>query len=589
MKNKRIVKISSLLVTVVMLLCCMAPPAFAQDGDTASTASTTQAEQTDTVSTAATGAGWVQMAPMHEARYTFQTVVADGKIYAVGGSNSSGCLSSIEEYDPLTNVWTTKAAMTTPRAKFQVKVVNGKVYAIGGFNSSSQNLSSVEEYDPLTNVWTTKASMHTGRNDFQAIVNNGKIYVIGGISDGDTISSVEEYDPNLNTWTTKASLNMQRSNFQTEVINGKIYAIGGHYFDGYKVCLCPLEEYNLENNLWTTQASMIEPRYHFQTNVIGDNIYAIGGIATQTSKIISSVENCQIGTGSWINQASMSSSRRDLQSIVVDGKIYAIGGQNESEYLSSMEEYDITTGTWIAKEPMSTPRCCFYVEIVNGIIYAIGGENSTGALSSVEAYAVEQPSLTITPSSDKVTVGDSFTATVAIHNVANICAEDMKLTYDTNLFEYVGSEPLTGLTICTEDKATPGALRFVVASQGIANAATGDKDLIKLTFKAKAPGTGKVDITKGRIADNVSLETDVAEENCGEATITVETSKDVNRSGEVTLLDLGIDAGYYGVNAADTDTTKYDTDAVPDGVIDGKDLNAITVDMLANKNYPLNN
>lgn len=315
-------------------------------------------------------------------------------------------------------------------------------------------------------------------------------------------------------------------------------------------------------------------------------IYAFGG--NYKNGMLSSLEVYDPKTNTWTEKASMLNQRCKLQSEIVNGEIYAIGGCPQTS-LPSTESYDPVTDIWTTRASMSIGRVEFNTEVLNGTIYAIGGQNNSDLLSSVEAYTVEQPSLTVTPSSDKVTVGDSFTTTVAIHNVANICAEDMKLTYDTNLFEYVGSESLTGLTICTEDKATPGALRFVVASQGIANAATGDKDLIKLSFKAKAPGTGKVDITNGRIADNVSLETDVAEENCGEATIAVETSKDVNRSGEVTLLDLGIDAGYYGVNAADTDTTKYDTDAVPDGVIDGKDLNAITVDMLANKNYPLNN
>jgi predicted Zn-dependent protease len=51
--------------------------------------------------------------------------------------------------------------MPTAREGLAVGVVNNKIYAIGGWGGSY--LSTVEEYDPATNTWTTKASMPTGR------------------------------------------------------------------------------------------------------------------------------------------------------------------------------------------------------------------------------------------------------------------------------------------------------------------------------------------------------------------------------------------------------------------------------------------
>ena len=78
---------------------------------------------------------------------------------------------------------------------------------------------------------------------------------------------------------------------------------------------------------------------------------------------------------------------------------------------------------------------------------------------------------------------------------------------------------------------------------------------------------------------------DVTDKNCGEDIITVEGIKDVNRSGEYTLLDLGIDAGYYGVDASQTDSTKFDADQIMNGKIDDNDLASITQSILANTNY----
>jgi hypothetical protein len=63
--------------------------------------------------------------------------------------------------------------MSTARSHFQTEVLNEKIHAIGGIN-----LSSVEVYDPSTNVWTSFAPISTARGSFQAEVIDGKIYII---------------------------------------------------------------------------------------------------------------------------------------------------------------------------------------------------------------------------------------------------------------------------------------------------------------------------------------------------------------------------------------------------------------------------
>ena len=42
--------------------------------------------------------------------------VLDGKLYAVGGYNDDGFLSSVERYDPAANTWEAVAPLTTARA-----------------------------------------------------------------------------------------------------------------------------------------------------------------------------------------------------------------------------------------------------------------------------------------------------------------------------------------------------------------------------------------------------------------------------------------------------------------------------------------
>ena len=81
--------------------------------------------------------------------------------------------------------WTTKAQMPTARTGFGVAVANGKIYAIGG--SDGRYLTTNEMYDPSTNTWATKKSMPTKRGHFGIAAHQNKIYVIGGeTGDGPT-------------------------------------------------------------------------------------------------------------------------------------------------------------------------------------------------------------------------------------------------------------------------------------------------------------------------------------------------------------------------------------------------------------------
>jgi N-acetylneuraminic acid mutarotase len=563
MKRINIFNMSSILVLILVLLLSTPPAAFA-------------ATTTDT---------WVTKASMTTPRNGFHSEVVSGKIYAIGGNSDSIHLSSVEEYDPIANIWTMKASMAASRLNFQTAVINGKIYAIGGLDGSY--LSSVEEYDPEADTWSAKASMSTARAIFQIEVINGKIYAIGGSNNSGYLSSVEEFDPTSNTWTIKAPMSTTKCNFQTEVIDGKIYAIGGANSD----TLSSMEVYDPVSDTWTTKASMSSPRTWFQTEVIDGKIYAIGGV---NSNILSSMEIYDPASDTWSANASMSTPRCNFQTEVVNGKIYALGGYENASApaasaLATFEEYEPTTDTWTVKTSMSTPRYWFQTKVIDGKIYAIGG-NSSG---SIEEYTAAEPApidptLTVTASSNKVKVGQQFTTAVAIHNGTNICAEDIKITYDTDLFTYSGAEAQTGLNIYKEDTSVPGTIRFISACEGKDNAATGDKDLITLKFTAKKEGIGKVDIIKGRIADNATLEEDVTDENCGEDSITVSGYADVNKTGDFTLLDLGIDGWYNGMNAVDTDTVNFNADVVEDGIIDDNDLLAITQGILSNSNYQPN-
>lgn len=165
---------------------------------------------------------------------------SNDKLYAIGGQTSDGTVvGTVEEYDPVMDHWEIKSSLPTPRTGLGVvPASNGKIYAIGGhldYTNSNINVSTVEEYDPNTNTWTTKASMPTPRTTFGSSLSpNGNIYIVGGnIGDPGTqpdvqTNIIEEYNFITNTWTTKSPLPIAINDIGlTLTNNNRLYMIGG--------------------------------------------------------------------------------------------------------------------------------------------------------------------------------------------------------------------------------------------------------------------------------------------------------------------------------------------------------------------------
>ncbi|MFQ6113029.1 MAG: kelch repeat-containing protein [bacterium] len=148
---------------------------------------------------------WTKKADMPTARATLFTSAVDGKIYAIGGGTpGTEGLTTVEEYDPTTDIWTTKADMPKARLFLTGSVVNGMVYAIGGHSTeegSYEVFRSTQEYNPVTDTWTTRAPMPSKRSGLSASAVTGKIYAFGGsqtqVPQG--IALTEEYTPPMAT------------------------------------------------------------------------------------------------------------------------------------------------------------------------------------------------------------------------------------------------------------------------------------------------------------------------------------------------------------------------------------------------------
>ena len=120
----------------------------------------------------------------------------------------------------------------------------------------------------------------------------------------------------------------------------------------------------------------------------------------------------------------------------------------------------------------------------------------------VKATGSETPVAATLKASSSVQPGATFNVGVALNNVTqSVYAEDITLTYDPNIFEYVGAEGASSdIQIVREDSETAGKVRIIAANIG---GISGDSvDILNLTFKV-LPGvvntTQTIAITQAKL------------------------------------------------------------------------------------------
>jgi N-acetylneuraminic acid mutarotase len=211
----------------------------------------------------------------------------DGFLYVIGGESSTGVLSDLQRYDPVTDTWTTLMSMTNARAGAAAAVIDDSIFVIGGRQSTGgpcsggPYLNSVEKYNIDTNTWSTVAPLLNARSDLAAVPHGGKIFVFGGCtgtaSAPSVTNEVDIYNPQTNTWTTGlASMPTGRASLVAGHSGDQVFAIGGTT-DGVSV-LNVNEVYDIPSNTWTTNTATVPTaRQEAGVHSHGGRIYVVGG------------------------------------------------------------------------------------------------------------------------------------------------------------------------------------------------------------------------------------------------------------------------------------------------------------------------
>jgi hypothetical protein len=145
------------------------------------------------------------------------TLLRDGRVLLVGGTDTNPPTTSAEVYDPSTGTWSAAGSTTVPRRAFTATpLADGRVLVSGGIAPATDtSLASAELFDPATATWAATGSMDAARSAHTAtLLSDGRVLVAGGNGNGplpNALASAELFDPATGTWSATASMRATRS------------------------------------------------------------------------------------------------------------------------------------------------------------------------------------------------------------------------------------------------------------------------------------------------------------------------------------------------------------------------------------------
>lgn len=98
---------------------------------------------------------------MRENRGRFKVAILSDKVYAIGGSNGTTELDSVEMLDLSLDKWVKMPKMPLARSNMGVCHLEGLIYCIGGWNGQV-GIKQCDVFDPVASEWSAIASLNTG-------------------------------------------------------------------------------------------------------------------------------------------------------------------------------------------------------------------------------------------------------------------------------------------------------------------------------------------------------------------------------------------------------------------------------------------
>ncbi len=171
---------------------------------------------------------WRRLPDSRTPRAAHAFAARGGRLYAAGGANSRGSLSSMEVYDIDRRRWRSGPPLRGPARNHMTGVAAGRfVYALAG-RGEGGNYRVAERYDTVSRRWSLIAPLRKARGGIaSAALSGGRVVVLGGEETGATIAEVELFTPRTGRWRALADMRTPRHGLGAAALRDRVYAIEG--------------------------------------------------------------------------------------------------------------------------------------------------------------------------------------------------------------------------------------------------------------------------------------------------------------------------------------------------------------------------
>ncbi len=287
--------------------------------------------------------------------------------------------------------WASIPDLPTPRTSAATVVADGKVYVMGGLDELGRASRKVEVFSPRDKSWTVAASLPTAIYDATAVGLSAegpdRILLFGGQMGrrGEISGAVYQYDAHSNAWSEATRMPSGRAALTATLYGELVYVIGGV---GEDAVSSRVDVYDTSSDSWHQGPSLQMGRSHMSAVTVGRLIYVIGGKDESGGSVLDIVETLDPTSGAWAEVQELEVGRASLGALEQTGRVYILGGENIDTALDSVETFDPKSGRWETFQPLPSPLHGAAIANVDGIAYAIGGSVEPGFSAVGEAYAI---------------------------------------------------------------------------------------------------------------------------------------------------------------------------------------------------------
>jgi N-acetylneuraminic acid mutarotase len=290
------------------------------------------------------GTAWTSRAPLPNPRNHLASAVVDGRIYAVGGQHNedenTGLQSDVHRFDPATNAWTKVASLPKARSHIVTVVRDGQVLVLGGTNPGNSASSDVTAYSPAADAWTRLPSLPGGRKTPVAGLVDGVVYLTGG-----SLATTTYAGRFAGRWEAGPAMPVALGEVAGGLVGSTLYLVG----ESSNATLA----LDLATGTWRSGLA-VRPYvgHHHAAEVVGGRLYLFGGLGAGAGR----VQVYDPSTNRWTTGRDMPFAAGSSSSAVIGGRVYVAGGIIGSATTSRVARYDPVANTWTELAPMPQGR-----------------------------------------------------------------------------------------------------------------------------------------------------------------------------------------------------------------------------------------